>query len=221
MNRTIEVSKAIGSVSTIGIIPKESRNLLVLAHGAGVAMTHTDMEEYAQRLAEVGIATLRFNFPFTENGKKRPDTPKVAHATIAAAVNHAKKNYPEHRIFAGGKSFGGRMSSQAASEGKIEVDGLVFYGFPLHAPGKPSTNRAEHLYSVPCPMLFLAGTRDPLSQIDLITEVTDKLDNGELFVIEDGNHSLRVRKLSGKTNDEVMVEVAKKVRAWMEGVGCD
>ena len=218
MQTKILVSESIGSVSAIVNAPADSTNLIVLAHGAGAPMTHKDMEDYAQNLADVGIATMRFNFPFTENGKKRPDVPKVAHAAIRAVVDYAKRQFPNHRVFAGGKSFGGRMSSQAAAEGKIDVAGLVFYGFPLHAPGKASTDRAEHLYSVKCPMLFLAGTRDPLSQLNLIKEVTDKLDLGELFVIEDGNHSLRVRKLSGRSNEEVMVEVAEKVRNWTEKV---
>ena len=108
------------------------------------------------------------------------------------------------------------MSSQAVSEGKIEVAGLVFYGFPLHPPGKPSIDRADHLYSVKCPMLFLAGTRDPLSQLDLLEEVTAKMDHVEVFIVEDGNHSLRVRKMSGRTNEEVMEEVAARLKEWVE-----
>src|SRR6185369_739624 len=159
--------------STSGLLdgPAQPQACYVFAHGAGAGMNHAFMAALASGLAQRGVATLRFQFPYMEQGSKRPDTPKVAQAAVRAAVEEAAKRLPNVPLFAGGKSFGGRMTSQAqAAQPLAEVRGLVFVGFPLHATGKPSTERASHLAQVQVPMLFLQGTRDTLADLDLIRE---------------------------------------------------
>ena len=161
---TLEVSRAIGTVSAEYVIPEVPKCVMTLAHGAGAGMHHSFMVALASSLAAAGIATLRFNFPFIEHKKGRPDMPAIAHETIAAAIDHAHKSYPSLPLFAAGKSFGGRMTSQyLAAHPRPEVKGIVFYGFPLHPSGKPSTDRAAHLREVKAKMLFLQGTRDDLA----------------------------------------------------------
>jgi predicted alpha/beta-hydrolase family hydrolase len=168
---TLTVSPAIGTVSAEYVSPEVPKCVMTLAHGAGAGMHHAFMVTLASSLAEAGIATLRFNFPFIEHKKGRPDTPAVAHATIAAAIDHAHGHYPSLPLFASGKSFGGRMTSQyLAAHSRPEVKGIVFYGFPLHPSGKPSTERAAHLHEVKAKMLFLQGTKD-----DLASWSTDRL----------------------------------------------
>ena len=173
---SLKISPSIGTVSAECIIPENSHCIITLAHGAGAGMNHSFMVTLAQLLSEQGIATLRFNFPFAENKKGRPDTPAVAHATIASAIANAEKLFPELPLFAAGKSFGGRMTSQYLSaHPDAAVKGIIFYGFPLHPPGKPSTERAEHLKDVTTPMLFLQGTKDELATWDLIVPVCKSL----------------------------------------------
>jgi predicted alpha/beta-hydrolase family hydrolase len=158
---SLKISPSIGPVSAECIIPEKSKCIMTLAHGAGAGMHHSFMVTLAQLLSEEGIATLRFNFPFAENKKGRPDIPAVAHATVASAIAKAEKLFPELPLFVAGKSFGGRMASQYLSaHPDAAVKGIIFYGFPLHPPGKPSTERAEHLKEVKSPMLFLQGTKD-------------------------------------------------------------
>jgi len=184
---------------------------MTLAHGAGAGMNHSFMVTLAQLLSEQGIATLRFNFPFAENKKGRPDTPVVAHQTIEAAISKAHKLFPELPLFVAGKSFGGRMSSQyMAAHPNPKVTGLVFYGFPLHPPGKPSADRAEHLKEVKTPMLFLQGTKDELATWNLIESVCSSLKVATLVKIEGANHAFK----AGKQN--ILQLLADATSDWME-----
>jgi predicted alpha/beta-hydrolase family hydrolase len=208
---TLKVSPAIGSVSAEYFVPEGSKSIITLAHGAGAGMDHSFMVSLATSLAEAGIATLRFNFPFAEQKKGRPDTPPIAHETIAAAISHAHKSYPSLRLFASGKSFGGRMTSQyLAGHHLPEVEGIIFYGFPLHPPGKPSTDRAEHLQKVLVRMLFLQGTRDELASWDLIQSVCATLPKAKLLKIEGANHAFK----AGKT--DVMSLLVQATREWVD-----
>ena len=168
---------------------------MTLAHGAGADMHHSFMVTLSQSLSEVDIATLRFNFPFTENKKGRPDSPAVAHQTIEAAILKAGKLFPKLPLFVAGKSFGGRMTSQSlAALPNNNVKGIIFYGFPLHAPGKPSVERAEHLKDVKSPMLFLQGSKDEFATWKLIEKVTSSLPLAELVRIEGANHGFKAGK---------------------------
>lgn len=194
---SLKVSPAIGSVSGEYTIPGKSICVMTLAHGAGAGMHHPFMTALAGSLAENGVATLRFNFPFTENKKGRPDVPAVAHKTIEAAINHAGKQYPSLPLFISGKSFGGRMSSQYLStHHDAEVKGIIFFGFPLHQPGNPSIERAEHLKDVKQPMLFLSGTRDEFASLDLLEKICSSLSNATLIKIEGANHGFKAGKLN-------------------------
>lgn len=207
---TLTVSPAIGTVSAEYVSPEVPRCVMTLAHGAGAGMHHAFMVTLASSLAEAGIATLRFNFPFIEHKKGRPDTPAVAHETIAAAIDHAHGYYPSLPLFAAGKSFGGRMTSQyLAAHSRPEVKGIVFYGFPLHPSGKPSTERAAHLHEVKAKMLFLQGTRDDLASWDLVREVCASLPKATLVRIEGANHMFK----AGKT--DVTALLVKETRDWV------
>ncbi|MDZ4712955.1 MAG: alpha/beta family hydrolase [bacterium] len=216
----IKVSESIGEVSALFYSPKGAECILVLAHGAGVGMTNKSMEQFALSLADNRIATLRFNFPYMENGKKMPDKKPVCIATIRAAVDKAAKLSPKLPVLSGGKSFGGRMTSTAASEGAIEnVKGIVFFGFPLHAPGKPSNVRAEHLYKVNIPMLFLHGTRDALASLDLLKPVLKKLGKkAELFIIDGADHSFHVPKDKKMNDNEVFGLMCREVKRWFDQI---
>jgi len=193
---SLNVSPDAGKVSAEYMIPANPKAILTLAHGAGAGMQHPFMVELATALAEsAALATLRFNFPFTENKKGRPDQPAVAHATIAAAMNHARRTFPELRLFGAGKSFGGRMTSQyLAANSREDVHGIIFYGFPLHPAGKPSIDRAEHLKQIKVKMLFLQGTKDELATWDLIEPVCASLRTATLVKIEGANHAFRAGK---------------------------
>lgn len=213
----IAVSPEIGEVSAIFILPNEATTLLVLGHGAGAGMTHSFMEQLSENLATQKIATLRYQFPYMEKGSKRPDSPKVVYPTILAAIAKAQELAPNLPLYLGGKSFGGRMSSQLASTESLKtVKGLVFFGFPLHGIGKPSTKRAEHLKEVKQPMLFLQGTRDKLAEVELIEEVCKNLPTTTLQFFEGADHSFKVLKRSGKTQEEVIVALTVRVKKWLE-----
>jgi predicted alpha/beta-hydrolase family hydrolase len=208
---TLTVSPAIGSVSAEYSIPEASKYILTLAHGAGAGMDHSFMVTLANSLAEAGVASLRFNFPFTEHKKGRPDTPAVAHETIAAAISHAAETFPALPLFAAGKSFGGRMTSQyLAAHPRPGVKGIVFYGFPLHPAGKPSIDRAEHLHAVKIRMLFLQGTKDDLAGWDLIESVCASLPKATLVKIEGANHMFKAGK------KDVLSLLVEATRAWLE-----
>lgn len=207
---TLTVSPAIGKVSAEYVLPEAPTSIMTLAHGAGAGMDHSFMVTLANSLAEAGVGTLRFNFPFTEHKKGRPDTPAVAHATIAAAVDEIAKTFPALPLFAAGKSFGGRMTSQyLAANPRPEIKGIVFYGFPLHPAGKPSTDRAAHLEDIRTRMLFLQGTKDDLATWDLIESVCASLKKATLVKIEGANHMFKAGK------QDVMAILVKATKDWM------
>ena len=215
-----------GEVSAILLRPADARCLLVLAHGAGAGMRHSFMEEMAEELAGAGVATLRFNFPYMEQRRKVPDRAPVPTEAVLAAVRAAAEAAPELPLFAGGKSYGGRMTSQAladtsrtADASLAKVRGVVFFGFPLHPPDQPSTKRAEHLARVKLPMLFLQGTRDKLADLSLLRPICAKLGSrATLHIIETADHSFHVLKSSGKTDAEVMREMARTVGDWTDKI---
>ena len=192
----------------------------VLGHGAGSGMTHPFMAAIADGLAMRGITTLRFQFPYMEQGSKRPDAPKLAQATVRAAVTEASRLVPKLPLVAGGKSFGGRMTSQAQAESSLPgVLGLAFLGFPLHPVGRPSEERATHLFAVKIPMLFLQGTRDALADIALMRKLVRKLGKrATLVAIEDGDHSFHVPARSGRTDAEVRTELLDALAGWIDAV---
>ena len=205
------------TVSGLLDAPADAQACYVFAHGAGAGMNHTFMATMALGLAERRVATLRFQFPYMEKGSKRPDPPAVAHAAVRAAVQEAVKRLPDVPLFAGGKSFGGRMTSQAqAAQPLPNVKGLVFVGFPLHPAGKPSVGRAKHLDDVQVPMLFLQGTRDELAELDLIRDTVGKLGaRATLHVIDGADHSFHVPARSGRNDAQVREEVLDAMAAWM------
>lgn len=216
---TSQSTIAIGqsAVSAIWDKPAKAKAVLVLAHGAGAGMTHKAMQATAEGLAARGIACLRFNFPYMEAGSRRPDGPAVAHAAVRAAVEHAAKLAPSLPLFAGGRSFGGRMTSQAqAAEALKAVRGLVFFAFPLHPPGKPGVERADHLAKVKVPMLFLQGSRDEFAETDLLKATVKKLGKqAELLLVDHADHSFHVPAKSGRKDPEVLGEILDKARDWM------
>jgi hypothetical protein len=197
-----------------------ARACLVLAHGAGAGMAHPFMAAVARGLAERGVATLRYQFPYMERRAKRPDSPKVAQAAVRAAVLEAARVAPGLPLFAGGKSFGGRMTSQAQSELPLPgVRGLVFLGFPLHAPGHASSDRGEHLFEVQIPLLFLQGSRDDFAELKLLAPLVARLGAGAaLTVIPDADHSFRVPARSGRSDAEVLADIPGMLAGWMEKV---
>ncbi len=205
-----------GEVSALLVRPPHARLLYVLAHGAGAGMRHTFLESIAQRLAEQGIATLRYQFPYMERRAGRPDPPAVAAATVRAAVTEAARVAPGLPLVAGGKSFGGRMTSTAQAEAPLPgVRGLLFLGFPLHPPGRPDDKRAEHLAQVRVPMLFLQGDRDEFADLTLLRPVVKRLgERATLHLIQGGDHSFKVLKSTGRTADQVMNELAATAFSW-------
>jgi len=209
-----------GDVSAILMRPADARWLLVLAHGAGAGMSHPFLEKLAGELASAGVATFRYQFPYMEERRRVPDHPPVAIAAVAAAVRSATEVAPGLTLLAGGKSFGGRMSSQAASQGLLEgVRGLVFFGFPLHPPNKPGTKRAEHLSKVPMPMLFLQGTRDTLADLKLLRPICADLGSrATLHIIETADHSFHVLKSAGKSDPDVLRELAQATASWADNL---
>jgi predicted alpha/beta-hydrolase family hydrolase len=214
-----EVSIAVegGQVSGLLMAAKNARACYVVAHGAGVGMRHKFMADVARGLAERGIATLRYQFPYMERGSKRPDSPKVAQATVRAAVMQARKLLPGIALIAGGKSYGGRMTSQSQAEEPLpDVRGLAFLGFPLHAPGQPSDERAAHLSFVKIPMLFLQGTRDDFAALDHLKPLVKRLGSrAKLKLFDDADHSFHVPAKSGRTAAEVMTELLGTLAGWL------
>jgi predicted alpha/beta-hydrolase family hydrolase len=198
--------------------PREARACCVMAHGAGAGMAHPFMQAMANALAGKGIATLRYQFPYMELGSKRPDTPKLAQATVRAAVAEASRLVPDLALFAGGKSFGGRMTSQAQAASLLSgVRGLVFLGFPLHPAGQPSDARGAHLFDVQIPMLFLQGTRDQLADLPLLQTLVGKLGTrATLKLFQDADHSFHVPARTGRKDSEVMAEMSQALADWIE-----
>ncbi|HSY33474.1 MAG TPA: alpha/beta family hydrolase [Verrucomicrobiae bacterium] len=203
-------------VSALLLSPPHAACLLVLAHGAGAGMNHTFMSAIANQLAEDHVATFRYQFPYMEQRRGVPDKQPLLTATVAAAVATAAQLAPGLPLFAGGKSMGGRMTSLAASEQKLEaVRGLIFFGFPLHPPKRLSTKRAPHLQLVKLPMLFLQGTRDDLADLTLLRPICESLGpQTTLHIIEGADHSFHVLKRSGKSDSQVLAELSSTVKAW-------
>lgn len=211
----LDLSPQLGSVSALLERPPNAWLLYVLAHGAGAGMRHSFLESMSTALAGRGVATMRYQFPYMETGRRRPDAPAVAEATVRAAVSRAALEAADLPLIAGGKSFGGRMTSGAAASSLPGVRGLVFLGFPLHPPGRPGTRRADHLLRIDLPMLFLQGTRDQFAQSDLISGVCRRLGSRAiLHSVEGGDHSFNVLKSSGRTPAAVLEELADTLVLW-------
>ena len=224
-----------GEVSALLVKPAKPRWLLVLAHGAGAGMYHKFLETLAAELAEAGIATLRYQFPYMEARRRVPDRPEVLTAAVKEAVRLAAEAVPKAPLLAGGKSMGGRMTSQAAALGLLSgneghgakesgtkgagIKGIVFFGFPLHPPNKPDTKRAEHLAKVPVPMLFLQGSRDTFADLTLLRPVIAKLGSlATLHLFDTADHSFHMPKSSGKSDAEVIGELAQTTALWAEKI---
>jgi predicted alpha/beta-hydrolase family hydrolase len=221
--RAIAIPLAEGSVSGLLLGPDTAGACYVMAHGAGAGMRHAFLEAVAAALAGRGIATLRYQFPYMEQGRGRPDTPAVAMATVRAAIGVAAAELPGVPLFAGGKSFGGRMTSELASREALPgVLGLAFLGFPLHAPKKPDVKRATHLYQVPIPMLFLQGTRDDLAEMGRMRSVCADIGAlATLHEVDGADHSFHVLKRSGRTEAQVLDELCDTMRQWMSQQGAN
>jgi predicted alpha/beta-hydrolase family hydrolase len=206
-------------VSGLWLKPVKARACLVLAHGAGAGMTHASMTALADGLAARGIATLRYQFPYMQRGSKRPDPPALAHATVRAAAAEAARLAGKLPLFAGGKSFGGRMTSQAQAIAKLPgVRGLVFFAFPLHPAGKPATTRADHLdeIDIELPMLFLQGTRDALAELDLLRPVVGRLGpHATLILAQDADHAFHVPARTGRKDADMLAAILDAAAAWM------
>jgi uncharacterized protein len=209
-----------GSISAILIRPPHPRACFVLAHGAGAGMIHPFMETVATGLCDRSIATLRYQFPYMERGSKRPDNPAVAHAAVRAAAAEAARLCPGLPLIAGGKSFGGRMTSQAQAITPLpDVQGLAFLGFPLHAAGKPSDERAKHLFDIHIPMLFMQGSRDKLAELVLLEPLIKKLGpSASLYLVPEADHSFHVPARSGRKDGDVMNEILDKFAAWTDTI---
>jgi predicted alpha/beta-hydrolase family hydrolase len=206
------------SVSALLARPPDAETCYVFAHGAGAGMTHPFMAAVADGLAARRIATLRYQFPYMEKGTKRPDSPVVARATVRAAVAQARQRLPGLTLIAGGKSFGGRMTSQAQAASPLDgVRGLAFFGFPLHAAGKPSTERAAHLFDIAVPMLFLQGSGDKLAELRLLEPLVGKLGKkASLHVVKDADHSFHVPARSGRRDADVLAELLDVFASWVK-----
>ena len=216
----ISIGEPSGDVSALLVRPPNATCLYVLAHGAGAGMRHPFLGRIAEALAERGVATLRYQFPYMERKARRPDPPAVATATVRAAVALAHRLAPELPLIAGGKSFGGRMTSTAQAEAPLpDVRGLAFLGFPLHPPGKPAVTRGEHLDAVRVPLLFLQGDRDEFAEPILLRQVLRKLGSrATLHLVHGGDHSFGVPKKSGRSADDVFAELAATIVDWAAGL---
>jgi predicted alpha/beta-hydrolase family hydrolase len=204
-------------VSALSIVPPAARACYVFAHGAGAGMSHPFMHAIAMGLAAVDIATLRFQFPYMERGSRRPDPPALCHAAVRAAVAEASRLTPGRPLIAGGRSFGGRMSSQAQALAALpQVEGLAFLGFPLHPAAKPSAERAQHLFDIRVPMLFLQGDRDELATLSLLQSVVARLgDHATLHLIAGADHSYKVAAKTGRKAAQVTAELLQALQQWI------
>ena len=218
---SVRIPMGDAGLSALLIRPEDAKALYVFAHGAGADMNHRSMESNAIGLARRGIATLRYQFPFTERGSKRPDPPRIAHAAVRAAVARAATLAPDLPLFAGGRSFGGRMTSQAQAERPLpDIVGLAFLGFPLHPAGKPGVERAEHLSNVHVPLLFVSGSDDALAQRELLEPTVERLGaRARLHLVAGADHSLKVPARSGRTAADAEVEALDTLADWMLELG--
>ncbi len=217
---TFEATQSSGVVSALLAWPANADCLLVLGHGAGAGMRHVFMEALSGHLADRRIATFRYQFPYTEQGRRRPDFQPILLKTVRSAVSAASALSDGLPLFAGGKSMGGRMTSLAAAKGPlVGVRGIVFFGFPLHPVQKPGTERSDHLRETGVPLLFLQGTRDKLARLDLLEPVCQDLAEGAtLHLVEGADHGFHVLKRSGRTDDDVQDELADTTRTWIDGL---
>jgi hypothetical protein len=223
VSTTTDVTLQVGegcSVSGLFDLPENARACFVFAHGAGAGMRHASMAAVASDLSGQGIATLRYQFPYMERGSRRPDPPALCHATVRAAVAEAARRAPGLRLVAGGRSFGGRMTSQAQALAPLpSVAGLAFLAFPLHPTGRPSQERAEHLSNVHVPMLFLQGTRDELATLELLQPVVQRLGaRATLKLLREADHSFHVRASSGRRDPDVRQELVLALVDWIAGL---
>jgi len=207
-----------GEVSALLDRPRGAKALYVLGHGAGAGMRHAFMEAIAERLGQRKIATFRYQFPYMEKGNRAPDYPPVLIKTVRSAVAAARKSARGLALIAGGKSMGGRITSIAEAQEPLDVAGLAFLGFPLHPSGKPGTERAAHLGDIKVPTLYLQGTRDKLAELELLQPIVKKLRGAKIHVVEGGDHSFHVLKRSGRTDDDVLDEIADAVAAFVDRV---
>lgn len=216
MTRRLTIDTQNGDVSGLFDTSTDPSFLYVVAHGAGAGMEHPFLQALAENLVSRGAATLRYQFPYMEAKKNRVDSPAVAAAVVRAAVERAQQLMPNVPLLAGGKSFGGRMTSHAQANAALPgVYGLAFLGFPLHAPGKPSVDRAAHLAQVAVPMLFLQGTRDEFARLDLVQQVVQELGpRATLVLTADGDHSFAVRKRSGSTSGQAFQSLCDSLVTW-------
>ena len=211
-----EVTPEKGDVSAILMQPPGAKQLIVIGHGAGANMRHANLERLSTELYRSDIASFRYQFPYMERGGKGRDSQATSLATVRRAILKAKELAPELILFAGGHSFGGRMTSMAESEVPLPVDGLLFFSFPLHPAGKASLTRAEHLYGIDKRMLFLTGTRDKLAELDLLDEVIAKLGpRATLHLLDTADHGYKVLKRSRKSDEDIFVEMIRVVRDWL------
>jgi predicted alpha/beta-hydrolase family hydrolase len=223
---SVPVSASIGAVEALLLRPSDAKCLLVLAHGAGAGMRHSFMEQFAGALGGCGIATFRYQFPYMQQRRKRPDPPAVLTTAVRAAVAAASEAAPDLPLLAGGKSLGGRMTSMAVAEERsadsgaiASLRGLVFVGFPLHPAGRPGMQRGEHLGGVRIPMLFLQGTRDSLADLALVRPLCDALvPLSTLHVVDGADHSFHVLKRSGRTDADVLADLSRTVASWAEAI---
>jgi len=216
---TVQVNESC-TVSGLFDLPANARACFVFAHGAGAGMNHASMASVADDLSRQGVATLRYQFPYMERRSRRPDPPALCHATVRAAVAEATRLAPGLRLVAGGRSFGGRMTSQAQALAPLpNVAGLAFLAFPLHPAGRPSQERAEHLSNVDIPMLFLTGTRDDLATLELLQPVVQRLGSrATLKLLQDADHSFHVRASSGRRDPDVRQEFVSTLVDWISGL---
>ena len=219
VNFKFDVMEGRYQVSASSTVPAKPHTYLVLGHGAGAGMEHSFMKQLSENLAAQGVGSLRYNFPYIEQGRRTPTSPAISEATVRAAVEKARSISPVDKLIVGGKSYGGRMSSQTQSKEPLPgVSGLVFFGFPLHAPGKPGNSRGEHLKNINIPMLFLQGSRDKLADLNLLRPLLETVgNNATLKVIEGADHSFKMLKSAAKTSDQVQKELAILTREWLEG----
>ena len=214
----VAISDKIGNVSAILSLPEKTEAILLFAHGAGAGMEHQFMSTISEGLNEQKIGTMRFNFPYMEKGRKAPGKPQEAIQSFASIHNQLLNTY-DVPLFIGGKSYGGRMASHAAADGLVDrIHGLIYFGFPLHAPGKNSTERAEHLGLIKHPMLFLQGTKDKLAEINLMRQITGRLPNATLVEYADADHSFKVPKKASLSQEEVYQHMIRETALWMKRI---
>lgn len=213
----LKISEKAGEISCKIDLPENPVYLLMLAHGAGAGMDHSFLQQLALAFVKKNVAVVRFNFPYKENGKKLPGAPQPNVTTIHQISKWCQSHYPQLSLFLSGKSYGGRISSHFIAENeKYPAKGLIYFGFPLHAPGKPDKKRADHLYQIKIPQLFLQGTNDSLAEIQLIREVTDSLSDSKLITYENADHSFKVaKKFNGKPEAEMIESLADAANQWV------